>query len=93
MRTSSKSRANLFRHAAQLQVAALGAQLAKAGEHGAESGTVHKTQPAQIEHQLGIGLQHGRDVALELWRVARVQFIHRHFRDGNVVHLIDSYFH
>ena len=40
-----------------------------------------------------IGLQHGRDVALEFPGVAGVQFVHRHCRDGHAVDLVDSYFH
>ena len=36
-------RPNRFLHAAKLEVAAFGAQLSEAGEHGAQSGTVHET--------------------------------------------------
>jgi hypothetical protein len=48
--------ADLFRHPAQLQIAALGAQLAQAGQHGAESRTVNKAHAAQVEHEFGICL-------------------------------------
>ena len=86
-------RSHLLRHAAQLQVAALGVQFPKAGNEGAQAGAVDEAQPGQIEHELGIGVEHRRHVALELRGVAGVELLHRHRRDRHVTDFLESYLH
>jgi hypothetical protein len=88
-----EKRSDLFRQGTELQVTALGAQLPQAGEHGAQSRTVHKAQLAQVEYQFGVRLQYGCYVALELTAIARIQFIHRHCCNSHAVQLVHRDFH
>ena len=86
-------RPDLFRHPAQLQVPALGVQRPEARQEGTQAGTVDETQPAQVEHDLGIRFQYGCQVALELRRVAGIEFLHRHNHDGHVADSLDRDVH
>jgi hypothetical protein len=81
-------RSHRLRHATQLQIAALGIQLPEGGNERPQSGAVDEAQTRQIDHQLRMGVDHRRHVALELFRVARIEVLHRHRQDGHVTALM-----
>jgi hypothetical protein len=61
--------------ATQLELPALGVDLAQAGKQSSESRAVDETQPRQIEHDLGLGIDRGEHVTLELGGVACVELL------------------
>ena len=72
-----EERAHRLGHPAQLQVPTGSIQVPQRGQEGTQPGAVHEPQAGQVEDDLPVRLEQGRDVSLELLGIAGVELIAR----------------
>src|SRR5579884_2564457 len=80
-----KERAHLLGEAAELEIAAVGVQLAERGENRAQAGAIDESELAQIEDEPAVLLEDGSDLLFKIAAVAGIQALARNHDNSHVL--------